>query len=64
VDPNVIMRYPIPYDWSASEAWIAMTKGYLSTSAIEQTYEYNTFGYWVWNMNITIVNASLPYPTS
>jgi len=64
VDPNVIMRYPIPYDWSASEAWIAMTKGYLSTSAIERTYEYNTFGYWVWNMNITIVNASLPYPTS
>jgi hypothetical protein len=64
VDPNVIMSYPIPYDWSASEAWIAMTKGYLSTSAIEQTYEYNTFGYWVWNMNITIVNASLPYPTS
>jgi len=63
-DPNVIMRYPIPYDWSASEAWIAMTKGYLSTSAIERTYEYNTFGYWVWNMNVTIVNASLPYPTS
>jgi hypothetical protein len=64
VDPGVIMRYPIPYDWPFSEAWIAMTRGYLSTSAIERTYEYNTFGYWVWNMNVTIVNASLPYPTS
>ena len=64
VDPSAIMRYPIPYDWPFSEAWIAMTKGYLSTSAIERTYEYNTFGYWVWNMNITIVNTSLPYPTS
>jgi hypothetical protein len=64
VDPSAVMSYPIPYDWSASEAWIAMTKGYLSTSAIERTYEYNTFGYWVWNMNVTIVNASLPYPTS
>jgi hypothetical protein len=64
VDPNVIMRYPIPYAWTQSEAWVAMTRGYLSTSAIEQTYEYDTFGWWVWNMNVTAVNASLPYPTS
>ena len=64
VDPSAIMSYPIPYDWSASEAWIAMTRGYLLTSAIEQTYEDNTFGYWVWNMNVTAVSASLPYPTS
>ena len=64
VNPSAIMRYPIPYAWTQSEAWVAMTRGYLSTSAIEQTYEYDTFGWWVWNMNVTIVNASLPYPTS
>jgi hypothetical protein len=64
VDPSAIMRYPIPYAWTQSEVAVALTKGYLSTSAIEQTYEYDTFGWWVWNMNVTIVNASLPYPTS
>jgi hypothetical protein len=64
VDPSAIMSYPIPYAWTQSEAWVAMTRGYLSTSAIEQTYEYDTFGYWVWNMNVTAVSASLPYPTS
>jgi hypothetical protein len=63
VDPSAIMSYPIPYAWTSSEI-IAALEGNLTMSHVEHIYQRNNFGFWVWNMNVTTVNASLPYPTS
>ena len=63
VDPSAIMSYPIPYAWTSSEI-IAALEGNLTMSHVEHIYQRNNFGFWVWNMNVTTVNASLPYPTN